>query len=440
MRKIHIKKNNHKYNDKLNETINISNILIQNEEKNGIKMNKTILDTSERELINNKTNDVDSENEIKCRICLEGEIKLNLGIDYQKEKNENILISPCNCKGEHKYIHLSCLKKWLKSRYGTETLNHTNSLLFSFPNKCEICKGVFPDVIGAKDSYFDLSDFMDIKFDNYIEFEILNKKNTKNNENAIKRFLVFKLIKNNFCYIGRGKNNHYIFADQDMSISHAKIFLDNKGNILLSDNNSDTGTLVKINGAIQLIENNIMFIQNKNTYIKLELISKNKCCFCPRSSSICPEDYFKCNNLRLDMKKIFKIKEKEIIEYNDNDNNNNNNNDNIDIDKNAEIKIDFKNENKNNIVSNLLTACSNSCNNSTTNLAENINYNNNADYSHKKKDIKNKEMNNKQINNENKNNSKVNEPENSINKENICPNINNGNENTSKRSRNESIH
>ena len=36
----------------------------------------------------------------ECRICYEGE-KLN-----------DILISPCKCKGTSKYIHKSCLSKW----------------------------------------------------------------------------------------------------------------------------------------------------------------------------------------------------------------------------------------------------------------------------------------------------------------------------------------
>jgi hypothetical protein len=432
VRKIHINKINKNNNtDQLNETINISNMLILNEEKKGLNNKKAMLDTSEREPFNNKTNDDDSENEIKCRICLEGETSksiLNIGINYQKEKKENILISPCNCKGEHKYIHLSCLKKWLKSRYGTETLNHSNSLLYSFPNKCEICQGVFPDVIETNDSYFDLSDFMDIKFDNYIEFEILSKNKSNNNkENFVKKFLVLKLLKNNFCLIGKGRNNHYIFTDQNMSDYHAKLLLDNNGNILLSDNNSDTGTFVKINGPIKLIENNIMFIQNRNTYIKLELYLKNNCCFCPRSSIIYPEYYFKNNNLWLNLKKIFKIKEKEIIEYNSNNNNN------IDIDKNIQIQIKG-NGNKNNIYSNLTTASNNSCYNSTTNLAEDINDDNNVGKLNNKKD-----MNNININNNNKNDSILNKSKHTINNENICPNINNENDISFANSRNESI-
>ena len=41
-----------------------------------------------------------------CRICLqEGEFS-----------GENPLISPCNCTGSVKFLHLECLRKWLTSK------------------------------------------------------------------------------------------------------------------------------------------------------------------------------------------------------------------------------------------------------------------------------------------------------------------------------------
>ena len=374
VRKIHINNSN----DKVNETKNISYILNENEErKGGIKNGKPACDISEQEPFN-EINDNDSDNYNKCRICLESEMSkingLNLNIENQ---NENILISPCNCKGEHKYIHLSCLKKWLKSRYGSESLNNDNSILYSFPNRCEICQGVFPDVVQGKDYYYDIADFMNINFDNYIEFEILNDNNNNenNNENFEKKFLILKLIKNDFCYIGKGDKNHYIFTNQDMSNKHSKLFLDNNGNVLISDYNSETGTFVKINRVIQLQENNIMLIQNKNTFIKIELISKNNCFLCPKSSKIYPEIYFNNNNLNLELKKIFIIKEKEKIENNNLNTDNNNNN----VSRDVQIQIN-ENTIKNNTYSTLITSSSNnSDNNSATNLFgnhEKIIYNN----------------------------------------------------------------
>lgn len=326
VRKIHIsnKTNNNNSSNKISETKTISNILMQEQANFKLNTNKSIFDFSEREPFTGESNENDAELDKKCRVCLESQINNNIDSNLNLnliQRNDNVLISPCNCKGDHKYIHLSCLKKWLKSRYGSQSLNNPNSMLFSFPNKCEICQGIFPDVIEERNNFYDLADFVDIKFDDYIEFQITNNDENDNNE---KIFLILKLIKNNYCFIGKGEHNHYIFSDQDMSDHHSKLYLDNNGNVFITDVNSETGTFVKMNGAIQLIDKNIIYFQNKNTFIKLELTSDSNCCLFPKKSMNYPEIYFKNNNFNLDMKKIFMIKEKEKIENNHIVNNENN--------------------------------------------------------------------------------------------------------------------
>ena len=52
-----------------------------------------------------------------CRICFESEIP------------DNLLISPCRCKGSMKYVHQECLKVWLLSQF--IDLNEST---------CDICK------------------------------------------------------------------------------------------------------------------------------------------------------------------------------------------------------------------------------------------------------------------------------------------------------------
>lgn len=66
----------------------------------------------------------------ECRICLSN-IKENL-------------VAPCRCKGSIKYIHQSCLTKWLKEKYPKEV----RGLLLSQKNyatgiQCELCKYEF---------------------------------------------------------------------------------------------------------------------------------------------------------------------------------------------------------------------------------------------------------------------------------------------------------
>lgn len=44
-----------------------------------------------------------------CRICLEEENK-------DDNETDNVFLSPCLCKGTSKYVHLGCLKNWIKSK------------------------------------------------------------------------------------------------------------------------------------------------------------------------------------------------------------------------------------------------------------------------------------------------------------------------------------
>lgn len=418
VRKIHIDDNNSNPNNNNNNSPHnisqiktISNILLHEKEKKGAKLNKSVFNTSERVPFNDESWENDFESGNKCRICLEGEANRNMASFLnlnQTEKNEKVFISPCNCKGDHKYVHLSCLKKWLKSRFGSQSLNNPNSMIYSFPNKCEICQGVLPDVVEGKNNFYDLSDFIEINFDNYIVFEILSDDNTESNE---KIFLILKLIKNSYCFIGKGDHNHYIFSDQDMSEHHCRLFLDNNGNVFLSDFNSVTGTFVKAEGAIQLIENNLMFIQNRNTFIKLKLSSEKNCCLCPSSPLNYPEIYFKNNNFNLDMRKIFKIKEIEKIEQTEINNDNNLNKCNINNEK-SDKSNNNKIINDNNAFSSLIS--SSNCNSTTNIISETNTYNLDT--------LENKNKDNKLINVKENTYTETNEGNNN-NSENINPNF-----------------
>ena len=55
-----------------------------------------------------------------CRIC------------YEKDKKNDLLIIPCKCEGTIKFVHQSCIKKWI-----------INSNNFLDNPSCEICKSKF---------------------------------------------------------------------------------------------------------------------------------------------------------------------------------------------------------------------------------------------------------------------------------------------------------
>lgn len=66
---------------------------------------------------------------VRCRYCLSNENE-TLQQDFidRGELLTNDLISPCLCSGSAKYVHKSCLEKWL-------TMKNTN--------ECEVCKTVY---------------------------------------------------------------------------------------------------------------------------------------------------------------------------------------------------------------------------------------------------------------------------------------------------------
>ena len=66
-----------------------------------------------------------------CRICLD-----------ETYFNENPLVTPCNCIGSLKYIHLECVKTWLDSKK-VSTIGLSVHSYFWDNLQCEICKAFF---------------------------------------------------------------------------------------------------------------------------------------------------------------------------------------------------------------------------------------------------------------------------------------------------------
>jgi E3 ubiquitin-protein ligase DOA10 len=73
-----------------------------------------------------------SDNKSICRVCLNG-----------NDSKVNPMISPCNCSGSVKYIHLKCLHRWIQCKF--DEAQNENCIKLLWKNlKCEICKGVIP--------------------------------------------------------------------------------------------------------------------------------------------------------------------------------------------------------------------------------------------------------------------------------------------------------
>lgn len=80
-----------------------------------------------------------------CRICLGDDLR----------DLENPLITPCKCSGSMKFIHLECLKSWIKQRV-TITQKQNSINIYWKSLSCELCKSPYPFAIYFQGRIFEL--------------------------------------------------------------------------------------------------------------------------------------------------------------------------------------------------------------------------------------------------------------------------------------------
>ena len=159
----------------------------------------------------------------------------------EDEPTSNDLICPCKCDGTMKYIHISCLKEWLNSKKLVYNGDRVRSFFWK-ALECELCKTSFETKM--KDTLFEIMEF------ERPESEYLIMESVKSA--PAKVIHVFDLNATDTFKIGRSVDTDMKIADISVSRIHAFIRIKN-GELLLEDNGSKFGTLVKINSPLSLI-------------------------------------------------------------------------------------------------------------------------------------------------------------------------------------------
>ena len=204
--------------------------------KNNYKDNIDNNITANKIMITSIANSVSDRNtEIKgkiiCRLCYLSESTI-----------DDPLISPCNCSGSMKYIHLSCLKNSIKMKY-TKKANE-NLEMFLFQNyACEICLTQYPKFIVYKTNVYYLIDIDFNKFENYVLCDLI-KYTDNNNIKQLSHFgyCMFKIDEDMKITLGRKKNN--IIKLKDISVSRSHCLITRKGdNLMIKDLGSKFGTM-----------------------------------------------------------------------------------------------------------------------------------------------------------------------------------------------------
>lgn len=169
-----------------------------------------------------------------CRFCL-----------CEDSEENNPLITPCKCSGSMKYIHIDCLKNWLKSKITTKVM--TSMISYTYKQfSCELCLGLIPSKFKFKSKQYDLLD-MKIPSDcTYIIFEQVIK------DEQLKVFYLLMFNGRKALKIGRSNDSDFRLSDISISRHHADLFETPHG-IYLDDNKSKFGSLYLLEHKLSII-------------------------------------------------------------------------------------------------------------------------------------------------------------------------------------------
>jgi hypothetical protein len=160
-----------------------------------------------------------------CRICL-----------GEQSESDDPFFSPCNCAGTMKFIHVTCLQRWLKSKLHVKQTAFSTSVYWK-TLECELCKATFPTSFQVEGKKYDIVE-IERPDCSYLMMEILSKE-----KNVLRGIHVIKMEGKSNIRLGRGHDSDVRITDISVSRCHALIRLD-KGGFYIEDNMSKFGTLV----------------------------------------------------------------------------------------------------------------------------------------------------------------------------------------------------
>lgn len=190
--------------------------------------------------------------ETTCRICY----------DRQHDK-DNPLLSHCKCDGSVKYIHLQCLKQWLRSKVTVRSSENSTTYHWKFL-ECEICKTELPLAVKFKGASLSLFDIEKPQAP-YIVLEAVPGDHSAN-----KAMHVISMSNGKQSIrIGRGHDSD-VRINNDISVSrcHAMIRFQ-EGKFVMQDNSSKFGTLVRVTEPIRVPKDGKITLQVGRTLIVL---------------------------------------------------------------------------------------------------------------------------------------------------------------------------
>lgn len=251
-----------------------------------IKTFKAELSTKKEE-INNKL----------CRICYTSSLGGNI---------PSPLISPCNCTGSLKYVHLQCLQQWLMQKVQFKKNQKNTCIKYTLnPVQCEICKTFLPDFYKKNGVLYEICEFH-TNYSSYISLETI--LSAKHQSKVI--YIINLEADNGLIYtIGRGQNCDISVNDITISRVHAGILVENN-KIYLRDERAKFGTSVLVqNKRFSLFDNKgitFQFGSSIITIVQRTSLLKNLFSCCGGSEE--KRKYWEENRKGVDFEKDYDIK------------------------------------------------------------------------------------------------------------------------------------
>lgn len=192
-----------------------------------------------------------------CRICL-----------LEGPAEDDPLITPCQCKGSIEFVHLGCLRHWIRGRLNLS--DAPGGSYFYRPLACELCKAVYPTYIhNGKER----SPLVEVPW-TQPPFIVLENMVRDSQQHAARGLHVISLAEKEL-KLGRGHESDVRIADVSISRCHATIRFQ-RGQFILEDNRSKFGTLVAMKKPRLLEPGTPIAIQMGRTVLNLEAQSEQQ--------------------------------------------------------------------------------------------------------------------------------------------------------------------
>jgi hypothetical protein len=191
-----------------------------------------------------------------CRICL-----------TEGSSADDPLIAPCDCKGSIEYVHLGCLRHWIRGRLN---LSDSSTSFFYRPLPCELCKKTYPAYLSLRtDESCERVPVVEVPRTKppFIALENMVRDSQQHSSRGLH---VISLADNKLLKLGRGHESDVRIADVSISRCHATIRF-HRGQFVLEDHNSKFGTLIAMKKPRVLEASNQISIQVGRTVLALAL-------------------------------------------------------------------------------------------------------------------------------------------------------------------------